>query len=213
MPLDVDPPGQGGPPGPPDPAPHRLRPLTDARTIRALSHPVRIALIELLSLEGPMTATEAGERIGESPTTCSFHLRQLARYGFVEEAGGGKGRARPWKMTTIGSSIPDTEDPEVELAAAALVRLLRQRQLGRLETWYETRSSYPKRWRQAAGQSEYVFWMTPEELEDLNRELEALFLPRFRARLTDPASRPQGALPVELLVFAYPIGPPPADRS
>ena len=64
-----------------------LRQIDDARTLKALAHPVRVALIETLSVEGPMTATEAGERIGESPTTCSFHLRQLAKYGFVEEAG------------------------------------------------------------------------------------------------------------------------------
>lgn len=55
-----------------------------------MAHPVRVALLEALSLQGPMTATEAGERIGESPTTCSFHLRQLAKYGFVEEAGGAR---------------------------------------------------------------------------------------------------------------------------
>lgn len=60
--------------------------------MRALAHPVRSSLLELLIIDGPITATEAGERLGESPTTCSFHLRQLARYGFVEEAGGGPGR-------------------------------------------------------------------------------------------------------------------------
>ena len=74
-----------------------LREVSDARTFRALGHPVRLALLETLVIEGPLTATEAAEQIGESPTTCSFHLRQLARYGFVEEAGGGKGRARPWR--------------------------------------------------------------------------------------------------------------------
>ena len=76
-----------------EPAPRReplegVRELTDSRTLRALTHPVRIALIEALLLGGAMTATEVGERISESPTTCSFHLRQLAKYGFVEEAGG-----------------------------------------------------------------------------------------------------------------------------
>ena len=72
-----------------------IREITDARTLRALSHPVRLALIEQLTIGGPMTATEVGELIGESPTTCSFHLRQLAKYGFVEEAGGGKGGPGP----------------------------------------------------------------------------------------------------------------------
>ena len=58
-------------------------------------HPVSIALIEALLLGGAMTATEVGERIGESPTTCSLPaFRQLAKHGFVEEAGAG-GRAGP----------------------------------------------------------------------------------------------------------------------
>ena len=61
-----------------------LRRVTDAKTMRALAHPVRISLIELLIIAGPMTATQAAEKIGESPSTCSFHLRQLAKYGFVE---------------------------------------------------------------------------------------------------------------------------------
>lgn len=53
-----------------------------------LRGPVRLALLEVLTFRGPLTATEAGQLIEESPTTCSFHLRQLAKYGFVEEAGG-----------------------------------------------------------------------------------------------------------------------------
>ena len=60
------------------------RKLTDPRAMRAVAHPIRIALLEVLGSEGPLTATEAGELIGESPTTCSFHLRQLAKYGFIE---------------------------------------------------------------------------------------------------------------------------------
>ena len=75
-----------------------LRQVTDARTMRALAHPVRIALIEALSAGGAMTATEVAELIGESPTTCSFHLRQLAKYGFVEDSQETRpGRSRPWR--------------------------------------------------------------------------------------------------------------------
>ena len=68
-----------------------LRDVNDPKTLRALTHPVRLALLEALALEGPLTATAAGELIGESPTTCSFHFRQLAKYGFVEEAASGPG--------------------------------------------------------------------------------------------------------------------------
>ncbi|MGH3152377.1 MAG: winged helix-turn-helix domain-containing protein, partial [Streptosporangiaceae bacterium] len=65
--------------------------LTDARALRAYAHPVRMKLVGLLRTEGPLTATRAAELLGESTGTCSFHLRQLAKYGLVEEAGGGTG--------------------------------------------------------------------------------------------------------------------------
>ena len=192
------------------PALPELREVRDAQTMRALAHPVRIALVEVLSLEGPLTATEAGERIGESPTTCSFHLRQLAKYGFVEEAGGGRGRARPWRMTRIGMNLAGaSDDPEVELASVTLSRLLRERQLHRYQAWLESRSSYPKAWREAANDSEYLFYLTLDELQELSRELAELLLPRFGERLTDPSARPKGAVPVELPLFAYPIAAPP----
>ena len=161
-------------------------------------------------LSGAMTATEVGERIGESPTTCSFHLRQLAKYGFVEEAGGGKGRARPWRVTTIGIDLaarPD--DPEAQLASGVLLRLIRERQLVRYQTWLDTKSSYPRQWQEAAGNSQHLFYLTAEELQQLNKELLALLLPRFRERLTDPAQRPPGAVPVEMLVVSYPVHFPP----
>ena len=183
-----------------------LRQIDDARTLRALAHPVRIALFEALTLHGPMTATEVGEVIGESATTCSFHLRQLAKYGFVEEAGGGKGRARPWRMKTIGMRFGNvSDDPETQIAAGVLGRLLRERQLGRYWTWRQTRSSYPVEWQEAAFDGEYLFHLTAQELAELNEEVAALLLARYRDRLADPSKRPAGSLPVEFLAFSYPV--------
>jgi DNA-binding transcriptional ArsR family regulator len=195
-----------------------IRQITDVRTLRALAHPVRIALIEALIFGGAMTATEAGERISETPTTCSFHLRQLAKYGLVEEAGGGKGRARPWRVTSIGYSLNSVhDDPEAEIASNAVLRLWRERTLGRYQTWLETKATYPRRWREAASDNEYLLFLTAGELDQLNKELTDLLLPRYRERITDPSLRPPGAVPVELLTFSYPIGLPaagePADRG
>jgi DNA-binding transcriptional ArsR family regulator len=190
-----------------------LRQLNDAQTMRALSHPVRIDLMEALHLHGPMTATEVGELIGESATTCSFHLRQLSKYGFVEEAGGGKGRSRPWKMSSIGmrmSSVHD--DPETALAAGALAGMVRDRQLKRYAAWRETRSAYPQEWQSAANDSDFVAYMTPAELRELNDEISDLLLTRFQDRLADPAKRPAGALPVEMLYMSYPITTPKPER-
>jgi DNA-binding transcriptional ArsR family regulator len=191
--------------------PTGVRTVRDAQTMRALTHPVRIALIEQLSVFGPMTATEVGELIGESPTTCSFHLRQLAKYGFVEEAGGGKGRARPWRMTSIGMHITGHDNPEAELASAELSRLIRERVLGRYRTWLETKANYPEKWRNATSETEFVFFLTAEELRALNDEIVALLLPRARERLTDPALRPPGSVPVEMLVISYPLSLPESE--
>ncbi len=198
MPLD----NRGGP-GEPNP---ELQTVSDARTMRALAHPVRIALMEALILGGAMTATQVGERIGESPTTCSFHLRQLAKYGLVEEAGGGRGRARPWRPTGIGLGLATApEDTETQVAAAALIRLVRERQLERYRTWLQTSVGYPRRWRDAADDSSYIFFLTVEELEQLNKDLSAMLMPLFLERMADPSKRPAGSVPVELLLFSYPI--------
>ena len=210
MSLDDTAAGTSGTPAPATPP--ELRNISDARTLRALAHPVRIAILEELSLGGARTATEIGEQIGESPTTCSFHLRQLAKYGFVEEAGGGKGRARPWRMVSRGVDIANThDDPETELAATALAHLIRERQLDRYRTWEETKASYPRRWRDAANHSQLVFYATAEELKQLNDELLAFLRPRFLDRRDDPSLRPPGAVPVEMDVFSYPLTLPPAD--
>jgi DNA-binding transcriptional ArsR family regulator len=190
-----------------------VRQISDARTLRALAHPVRIALIEALGLGGAMTATQVGEEIGESPTTCSFHLRQLAKYGFVEEAGGGKGRSRPWRITTFGMSFASTsDDPEYEVAALALTRMVRERQLDRFRQWLEASASFPREWRDAAGSSEYVIYLKPDELEQLNDELARVLTSRYVERLMDPAERPPGSVPVEFLQLSYPIQlPQPSD--
>lgn len=210
--MSLDDTGSGTPGAAAPAAPPELRKITDARTLRALAHPVRIAILEALSLGGAMTATEVGEQIGESSTTCSFHLRQLAKYGFVEEAGGGKGRARPWRMTTHGMEITNThDDPDTEIAIDALVSLIRERQLDRYRTWRETRATYPRRWRDAAEDADLVFHLTAEELKQLSEDLLALLRSRFPERNTDPSLRPPGSVPVEMLVLAYPLSLPPAD--
>ena len=192
-----------------------LRHVSDAQTMRALSHPVRFALIEELTLSGrAMTATELGEVIGETATTCSFHLRQLAKYGFVEEAGGGRGRARPWRMTSIGINVHASGgDPDSEIAQAVLGRMLRDRTLGRYRTWLETKQSYPRPWQDAAGETDWIAYLTADELDRLQGDILALLLSRHRERLEDPSLRPPGSVPVEVLVLSYPMRHPGPDGA
>jgi hypothetical protein len=192
------------------PVPDERRDLSDPRTMRAITHPVRLALLEALGLEGPLTATQAGELIGEPPNTCSFHLRQLAKYGFVEEAGSAPGRNRPWRLTTFGMHFTDAhDDPATRLAARGLDRLLRERYFARLQAFYETRSEYPPQWQAVTGGSEFMLHVTPDELRALDQELTAMF-DRYRERMSKPRLRPRGSLPVEVLLFAYPVRPPSA---
>lgn len=180
------------------------RELSDPRTMRAVTHHVRLALLEALDLESPLTATRASELIGEPPNTCSFHLRQLAKYGFVEEAGSGPGRNRPWRLTTFGVQFTDVhDDPDTRLAARSLDRMLRERYFSRLQAFYDTRSDYPPEWQAATGGSQFVLHVSPEELRAVDEEVTAIF-DRYRDRMSDPNLRPPGSLPVEVLLFAYP---------
>ena len=184
------------------------RELNDPQTMRALTHPVRLALLEALELEGPLTATQAGEMIGEPPNTCSFHFRQLAKYGFVEEAGPAPGRSRPWRLATHGMHFSDLqEDPGTAVAARELDRMLRQRYFMRLEAFYSSRSDYPLAWQETTGGSQAVVHLTPEELRAFDEEIMSI-LDRYRVRNTDPACRPVDSLPIEVLLFAYPVRPP-----
>ena len=181
------------------------RELTDPTTLRALTHPVRLALLEALTLEGPLTATAAGDIIGESPTTCSFHFRQLAKYGFVQEAGNGPGRQRPWKLSHIGMRFNDVhDDPEMAIAAKSPERMVVDRAINRLLHFYDTRTSYPRQWQEGAGSFETILHLSVDELEAIEEEFMAIFN-RYRDRLADASMRPADSLPVEVLLFAFPM--------
>jgi predicted ArsR family transcriptional regulator len=183
--------------------------VTDAASIRALAHPVRLGLLEVLAVAGPLTATAASELIGETPTTCSFHLRQLARYGYVEEAGGGKGRQRPWRLTNMQARIsPGESDKEASLAADALRDLARQRAINRLSEWDREKTHWPHRWQELALELYSVVYVSADELDALTEELHKV-LDRYYQRSADPATRPAGTVPVEALAFLHPVGDPP----
>jgi DNA-binding transcriptional ArsR family regulator len=184
------------------------RELSDPQTLRALTHPIRLALLEALEIRGPLTATEAGELIGEPPNACSFHFRQLAKYGFVEEAGPAGRRSRPWRLASHAMHFSDVhEDPEAVIAARGLDRMLRERYLARLAAFYERRSAYPVAWQEVTGGSQALVHVSPQELRAIDEEITAI-LDRFRVRNTDPGLRPPDSLPIEVLFFGYPVEPP-----
>jgi hypothetical protein len=194
--------------------PPARRELTDPQAMRALTHPVRLALLQALELERELTATQAGELIGEPPNTCSFHFRQLAKYGFVEEAGPAPGRSRPWRLVTDRMHFTHLhDDPGTAIAARELEAMLVDRYLARLSAFYATRSALPQEWQEVTGGSQATLHVTPEELRQLDQQVMAILDP-YIDRSADPAQRPQGSRAVEVLLFAYPApsprGTPPA---
>ena len=70
-------------------------------------HPIRVSLLGLLRIEGPLTVTRATELLGESSSSCSFHVGQLAKYGLVEEAGGAMAGSRPTVTTPSPHATPN----------------------------------------------------------------------------------------------------------
>src|SRR5690606_34750386 len=82
------------PPGPDEAAassPFKAPKISDPEVLRALAHPARLAVWDFLgtcALEGKdgATATEVAEVAGMTPSAMSYHLRTLAKAGFIEEA-------------------------------------------------------------------------------------------------------------------------------
>jgi DNA-binding transcriptional ArsR family regulator len=190
-------------PSAPQNVPHRR--LTDARELSALAHPVRMGIIEHLSVSGPLTATELADRLDESPANCSWHLRKLAEHGFVEEAGGGKGRNRPWRVPGIGLAWDDPDpSPEQRRAGQALSQVTMGRALDRLFEANRREAEEPREWRDAGTGGEYATWLTAAELQSLNEEIEAV-LRRHLDRLTDTAGRPPGSRLCEFVFWGVPM--------
>jgi len=185
-------------------APRAVTRLTDPRALRAMAHPTRLSLIGVLRREGPLTATQAGELIGQSSASCSFHLRQLAKYGLVEEAGGGKGRERPWRATTLFTSWPDVaEGPEAAAASSLLSSVLADRYFEALMRWLDAKPDQPEEWQHAAHFGDTMLYLTPEELTRLATETQAM-MDRFLDRAEHPERRPPGARRVTYLHLAFP---------
>ncbi|QMU77565.1 helix-turn-helix transcriptional regulator [Streptacidiphilus sp. PB12-B1b] len=188
-----------------------FRKVTDARALRALAHPTRIALLEAVGLNGPLTATEAARIVGGTVANASYHLRTLARYDYVVEAEGGTGRERPWRIGSVGMSY-DSEDPDptVGHAARALSGLMSERWLGRIRHYQDHREQYPDAVRTVSGSSQFVLFGTPDEVEQAQTEVLAV-LTRFVDRLADPAARPVGAVPFEVIVSTHPLATAATD--
>lgn len=184
--------------------------LTDPRALRALAHPLRLRLVGLLRRQGPLTATRAGQLLDESSASCSFHLRQLAKYGLVEEAGGGTGRQRPWQATARATAWPELADtPELSAATGALTGVIAEYYLAAMLRWVSDRDSEPVEWQRAAPFGDAALYLTADELAELSGKIDTLFAD-YRQRTADPATRPADSRGVMYLNVALPFSAEPS---
>lgn len=185
---------------------------SDPERIRALAHPIRLELLDFLKDTDEATATECAEHVGESVASCSFHLRMLAKYGFIERAEP-RGREKPWRVRERDATFdarPDADVPGSLLAVQELASLSVIREADRVGRFLAQADREPDEWIQASTVTTGAFWVTVDELAEFSREVQGL-LERFSER-TDPAQRPEGARRARFFATINPDPLTPQDR-
>ncbi len=163
-----------------------------------------MSLLGLLRQEGPKTATEAAAAIGQSVASCSFHLRQLARYGLIEEVEGVHGRAKPWRATALYTSWrSDSDDPEMAAAATVLEQVILDRYHHDARAWLAQRDHEPAAWRKAGQASDFLLYLTAAEARRFSERLYAM-VEEYVPRNLDPAQRPKGSRAIRLIHLLFP---------
>lgn len=176
----------------------------DPQVLHALAHPLRGRLLGLLRLEGPSTASRLAKKVGESSGSTSYHLRQLAQYGFVAEVEGrGSGRERWWQAVHTRTTWEPDELVEQPggLEANEQMQHHQIEVMGReLRMWMERGREHGREWAVAAGLSDYVLRLTPDETRRVLEEVYAV-LDRWAEAHQEPRT---GTLPVNLFIAAFP---------
>ena len=174
--------------------------ISSAGELKALAHPLRLDLLEAVTVHRQLTATQAAEIVGESPANCSWHLRQLAKYGYLEEVPGTTGRQRPWRRTSDGMQWLDSDpDPEVEEASRSLTEVFVDREVDRIKR--ARMRPQVGEWADSAIATQSLTWLTPQEMSTLRDAITELVI-AYSGRVTDPEQRPPGSRPVRLLALA-----------
>src|SRR3954453_13777813 len=83
--------------------------VPDPTALKALAHPVRLRMLGMLRVDGPATATQLAVRLGLKSGGTTHPLRQLAQYGFIEEAPHASRRDRWWRASHELTSVPASE--------------------------------------------------------------------------------------------------------
>ncbi|MFI8533482.1 ArsR/SmtB family transcription factor [Streptomyces aquilus] len=177
--------------------------ITDPKTMRALAHPVRLAVLERLQRNGPATATQLSPHVGATPSVTSWHLRHLAGFGLVRDAEGNVDRReRRWEAVARGFRFEMPDDEDGLSAARALGMEMFARGAQQIERWAaETEPELEPAWRRVARLANTRVVVSAEELVAIEDAVEAVLAPYVTR---DAADRPPGTRGVRLLRYALP---------
>ncbi len=187
--------------------PDASRPRPGPEALKAFVHPLRIAMFEYLVDHGPATATQLARATGESTGQTSYHLRQLAKHGFVEddpEHTGG--RERWWRPVGFTLDADDFADDAVRDALVGLVTARDALRGEQVRRWLERMPTEAPEWRDVSVNVDGRALMTAEELDAMSTELgEVLERHLHAARAHREAGDVAGRRVVRVHVDAFPV--------
>ena len=193
--------------------PETRRHVTDVRALRALANPIRYRVLGHLMALGPQTASECAAAVGASPSNCSYHLRELARFGLVERAPavpGGDGRDRPWRPVATGMRYGRAADEGASPIEAALTRELIHAGIDHdaelAHRAADAHDGQPAAWRAAETISTYGLLVTPAELATITAAIDAVVRPWIGLTRSDVPAGAR-AVHVQLAAFLRPVAP------
>jgi DNA-binding transcriptional ArsR family regulator len=180
--------------------------INEPSSLRAISHPARLAALQHLMIVGPATATELGTTAGLSASAMSYHLRSLEKAGLIETAPSrGDGRERVWRSVHDGYNV-DLEGGSQEMRDASheLIESVLLMQEMRVRQWL-ARSDTDPGWIDTGHFFETVLLLTQQELVDLNTQIQELVNPY---RLSLRANAPAEALQTSFVARGFPLAQP-----
>ncbi len=189
----------------PMPTPNRRR-VTDIDALRTLAHPIRYQILGHLMAVGPQTASQCAEVVGETPSNCSYHLRELARFGLVErvDGDGGDARERPWRSTAtgwmFGAADVAREDPVARAASRRLQHAGIDEEARIAHDAIEAIETLDEPWREASIGQTFGLRVTADELAELGTAIDALLRPYIGLTRDDA---PDDARPVHVSLTAF----------
>jgi DNA-binding transcriptional ArsR family regulator len=177
--------------------------LEDARVMRALADPARLALHDALRRHGPAPAGELAALLGAEPRATAAHLEALEEMGLVERAGPATDSERAsWAAVGKGIFFEIPEDTEAQSAARQLSNAMLLQYADLPRQWVtDDEPQLPLEWARAAGLFNARLLVSPDELRHIQEELETL-LEHYLTR--QPAAAPPHAAHVRLLSYFMP---------